>query len=103
MRRRRLSITLVMPLLLALAACRSPPKVAHTDPARWSCGTAAAVCTCIPLDTSIGALAHPCDPSPCCFVSRDGSCTCRLGAAALDCDALRTALAAATQVGSCPP
>jgi hypothetical protein len=69
----------------------------------WSCGTAAGVCTCVGIDTDPGPTSHECGASDCCFLDGDGSCSCRLDGAALDCEQLMTSLDAVTPVAACPP
>jgi hypothetical protein len=92
-------------LLVGAALSCDADRVKGADPnARWSCGTAADLCTCVPVDTRIGAPAvRACAASACCFVDRDGSCTCRTGASAPPCAELMTTFAAKVRVTSCPP
>lgn len=69
----------------------------------WSCGTAAGVCSCVSVDTDLGALAHVCAASACCFFDESGGCSCRMTDAALDCSSLKRTLGAERSVASCPP
>ena len=93
---------LALSMVLALCGCRQPPETKPADATRWSCGTAAGVCTCIPVHTDVGALARACAAADCCFLGLDGSCSCRMSSAALGCDALMTALGGRRRVASCP-
>ena len=69
----------------------------------WSCGTAAGVCSCVPIEVDLGPAVHTCGASDCCFRDPAGRCTCRDMAAGLDCTALMTTLGAARRTQACPP
>ncbi len=80
----------------------TPDSTPAAGAAFWSCGTAASVCSCVRVDSDLGAQAGSCPASNCCFEQGSTGCSCRLSGAPLDCAALKSALSATRAAASCP-
>ncbi|HET9956496.1 MAG TPA: hypothetical protein VFQ61_18450 [Polyangiaceae bacterium] len=70
----------------------------------WSCGVAAGLCSCVHVDLELEApgLLGSCAASDCCFEQQDGTCSCRMPDALLDCARLASALGATRARSRCP-